>query len=82
MTRVFSKLKTELKSCIINPGFHFMYNKASTELKIAMATMYINYLLFSPSNHRENNADISIQAFKNYFIAVLFKLDKYFHVLL
>ena len=45
-----------------------------------MATMSIKYQLVPPNNHRANNAEISIQKFKNHFIEGLCSLDKYFHL--
>ena len=76
----FTELIKELKICRINPGFHFMEDKLSIALKIAMETMDINYLLFPPSNHRENNLERAIQAFKNHFIAGLCSVDKDFQL--
>ena len=38
--------------------------------------MYIKYQLPPPSNHRDNNAEISIQKSKNHFIAILYIVDK------
>ena len=42
MIWAFTKLTKYLKSRRIIPGLHFMYNKESTALKIAMITMDIN----------------------------------------
>ena len=57
-----------------------MANESSTALKMAMTTMYVKYQLVLPSYNKSNNAEISIQTFKNYFIAVLCSVDKYFHL--
>ena len=54
--RYFTELTTYLKIRRINPVLHFMDNKASSALKMAMTTVDINYKLFNPSNHRANNA--------------------------
>ena len=56
MIRDFTELNTYLKRCGINQVLHFMDNKESTALKMAMKTMDINYQLVSPSYHRANNA--------------------------
>ena len=80
MIRAFTSFTTDLRSRGINPRLHFMDNEASTELKMAMTTIYINYQLFNTSNHRENNSERAIQTFKNHFIAVLCILDKYSHL--
>ena len=45
-----------------------------------MTTMDIKYQLVPPSDHRENNAEKSIQTFKNHFISGLCSVDKYFHL--
>ena len=42
MIRYFSELTTDLKSCKINPGLHFMDNEAPTALKMTMTIMDIN----------------------------------------
>ena len=76
----FIEFTTDFKSCRINPGIHFMDNEASTDFKMATITMDIKYQLVTPSNHRSNNAKISIQKLKNYFITVLCSVDKYFHL--
>ena len=80
MIQDFTEFTTYLKSRRLNLGSHFMENEASTALKIAMITMYIKYQLFPPSNHREKNAERSIQTFKKIFIAVLCSVDKKFHL--
>ena len=56
MVRSFTELNEFLKNLRINPGFHFMNNEASTDLKMAMSTMDIKYQLVLPSNHTANNA--------------------------
>ena len=53
MIQDFKKSNTDLKSCGINPVLHFMDNKESTALKMAMPTMDINYQLSPPINHKE-----------------------------
>ena len=80
MIRDFVSLTEDLKSRGINPGFHFMDNKASTALNLTMSTMNTKYQLVPPSNHRENNAERSIQTFKNHFIVGLCSIDKDFHI--
>ena len=55
--RAFAKFTTDFKSRRIDPVFHFIDNKSSTELKIVMTTMDVNYQLVYPSNHRANNTD-------------------------
>ena len=80
MIRYLTSLNEDLKSRGINPGLHFMDNEASTDLNITMTTMSINYQLVSPSNYRANNAERSIQEFKNHFIAGLCSENKYFHI--
>ena len=45
-----------------------------------MKTMEIKYQLVPPGNHRENNAERAILTFKNHFIAVLYSIDKDFHL--
>ena len=80
MIRDLTELATDLKICGINPGFHFMGSEASTALKTEIKTMDIKYQLVPPSNHREKNAEISIQTFKNHFIARLCSIDKYFQL--
>ena len=57
MIRAFTSLTKDLKSRGINPGFHFMDNKASTVFKIVIITMDITYQLVPPSNHRANSAE-------------------------
>ena len=69
-----------LKSQGIHPGFHFMDNKASTALNLAMTTINIKYQLVPTSNHRGNNAEREIQTFKNHCIAILCSVEKYFHL--
>ena len=66
MMHAFTKLTTYLKTRGINPGFHFMDNESSEALKMAMATMDINYQLVPPSQHRANNAERAIHTFKNH----------------
>ena len=39
----FTELTTDLKIFRINPGLHFMNNKASTAFKISIKTMDIKY---------------------------------------
>ena len=56
MIQAFTELTEYLKSCVINPGFHFMYNEASTAFKMTMTNMNINYQLVNPSNHIESNS--------------------------
>ena len=80
MIQDFTEFSTYLKSRRLNLGSHFMENEASTALKIAMITMYIKYQLFPPSNHREKNAERSIQTLKKIFKAVLCSVDKKFHL--
>ena len=80
MIRAFTSFTEDLKSRGINPGFHFMYNKASNALNLIMTTMNIKYQLVPPRNHRANNAERAIQKFKNHFIVGLCIVDKYFHI--
>ena len=65
MIRAFTEFTTDLKICGINPGLHFMYNKAPTALEIEMTNMDIKYQLVPPISHRANNSDRAIQMFKN-----------------
>ena len=60
MIRAFQELTEDLKICGINPGFNFMDNYLSRGFKTTMITMYINYQLVPPSNHRENNTERAI----------------------
>ena len=60
MIRDFTELNTDLKRCGINQVLHFMDNKESTELKMVMTTMDINYQLAPPSNHKEKTAEREI----------------------
>ena len=80
MIRAFTELTEDLKILGINPGFHFMENEAYTDLNMTMTSKNIKYQLFPTSNHRANNAEREIQAFKNHFIAVLCSVDKCFHI--
>ena len=73
-------MTTDFKIRGINTRFHFMGNEASTALKMEMKTMYIKYQSPPPSNHRANNAERSIQTFKNYFIAGLLSVYKNFQL--
>ena len=57
-----------------------MDNKASNILKMAMITMDIKYQLVTPSNHRSNNAEMSIQTFKKNFISGICSVDKDFNL--
>ena len=41
MIQTFTEITEDLRSHEINPGLHFMYNEASTALKITMTTMDI-----------------------------------------
>ena len=45
-----------------------------------MTSMNIKYQLVNPSIHRANNAERSIQTFKNYFIDVMCSIDKDFNL--
>ena len=47
---------------------------------MVITTMDIKYQLVPPSNHSSNNADRSIQRFKNNYIAVIYRVDKYFNL--
>ena len=76
----FTSLTEDLKIRGIHPGFHFTDNEASTALKLNMRTMNIKYQLVPPSNHRAKIAKRVIQTFKNHFLAVLFYVDKDFHL--
>ena len=67
--RAFTSLTEDLRSQGTNPCFHFMDNEASTTLKLTMNNMNIKYQLVPTSNHISKNAEISIQTFKNHFIA-------------
>ena len=78
--RAFTSLTEDLKIQGINPGFHFMYNKSSTTLKMTMNSMNIKYQLVPPSNHRANNTERYIQTFKKPFITVMCRVDKDFHI--
>ena len=57
-----------------------MDNEAYTALKITMTSMNIKYQSVPSSNHRENNAERSIQIFKNHFVLGLCSVDKDFHL--
>ena len=70
MIRAFTALTEDLKSHGINPGFYFVENETSTDLKMTMTSINIKYQLVPPGNHRENNAERVIQTFKNHFILV------------
>ena len=74
--RAFTELTEDLNIRGIKPGFHFMDNDASAILKITMTTVDIKYKLVPPSNHIANNAERSIQTFRNHFIAGLCSIDK------
>ena len=78
--RDFTEFITDLKIRVINPGLYIMDNEASTDLKIAMITVDIEYQLVPPGNHRANNSERVIQTFKNHFIAGLYIVDKYSHL--
>ena len=78
MIRAFTSIPEDLKSLVINPGFHFMDKKASTALEMTMSTMNIKYQLVPPNNHRANNEERAIKTFKNHFISGLFSADKKF----
>ena len=80
MIQYYTEFTTDLKIRKINLGFHFMDNEASTALKMAMKIMNMKYQLLPPSYHRANNAERATQNFKNYFIAGLCRVDKYFHL--
>ena len=56
MIRSFTSLTKDLEIQIIQKGFHFIYNKASTALNLTMATMDIKYELVPPSNHISKNS--------------------------
>ena len=73
-------MTTDLKICVINPGFHNKYNEALTSVNMAMTTMDINYLLVTPNSHSTNNVERAIQTFKNHFIEVLFSVDENVHL--
>ena len=76
MIRDFTSLTEDLKIHGINPGFHFMDNEVYTAFKMTMNPMNIKYQLVPPSNHKEKNAERSIQTFKNHFISGLCSLSK------
>ena len=57
-----------------------MDNEASTTLDLTMTFMNIKYQLFTPINHRSNNADRAIKKFKKHFIAGLCSVDKEFNL--
>ena len=78
--RAFTSLTEDLKIQKTNPGFHFIDNESSTVLNMIMTSMNIKYQLVPPSNHITNNAEREIQIFKNHFIALLYSVDKYFHL--
>ena len=80
MIRAFTDLTEDLKRRGIYPGFHFMDNEAYTALKTKMTSMNIKYQLEPQRNNRANNAERSIQTFKNHFIAGLCSVEKYFHL--
>ena len=80
MIRTFTEFTTDFKSCGINPGLYFMDNKALTVFKMAIPIMEIKYQLDPPSNHRAENTERYIQTFKNHFIAVIYSVDKDFHL--
>ena len=80
MIRAFTPLTEYLRIRGIHPGFHFMENESSTALNMTMTTMNIKCQLVPPSNHIANNAEISIQTFKNHFIEVLCIVDNDFHL--
>ena len=56
MIRAFTELTEYFKGHVINPGFHFIDNEASTAFKMTMTNMNIKYQLVNPSNHIENNS--------------------------
>ena len=56
MIRDFTSLTEDLKILGMHPGFHFIDNEASINLKMTMNSMNIKYQLVPPSNHRSNNA--------------------------
>ena len=78
--RDFMSLTEEFKNQGIDSGFHFMDNEASTTLKQTMTNMNIKYQLVPPSNHRANNLERVIQTFRNHFISVMCRVDKYFQL--
>ena len=80
MIRDYKQLTGNLKSLGINPGFHFIDNKASTALNMTMTTVNIKYQVGPPSNHIANNAEREIQIFKNHFIVGMCSVDKYLHL--
>ena len=73
--RYFVELTAYFERRGINPGFHIMDNKASTEFKNSRTTIDIKYQLVTPSNHRAKNTDRSINIFKNHFLAGLLNVD-------
>ena len=76
----FHIIDIRLKICDINPGFHFMDNASSSALNISIKTLDINYQLVPSNNHRSNNAERSIQMFKNHFIVRLCSVDENLHL--
>ena len=78
MIQSFTYSTEDLKRRGLNPGFHFMDNKASAVLKMKMTSMNIKYQLVAPSNHRSNNLERSIQTFKNHLILGLCSIECFF----
>ena len=76
----FTELTKDLKTRGLNPIFHVMDNEASTEIKKIINTIYIKYQLFTPGNHRSNNAERFIQTLKKHFIAGFYSVDTDFHL--
>ena len=70
MVRAFAEVPEDLKIRRIKPGLNCMDNEGSTAFKMTMTTIYITYQLVTPTNHRANNAQRVIQAFKKHFTQV------------
>ena len=80
MIGTFTEITEDFKSRIINPGLHFMYNEAPIDSKIIIITIIIKYQLFLPSKHRSKHSETAIHTIKTHFMAVLYRVDKDFHL--
>ena len=63
-----------------NPWCHVRDNKTSTTLQNKMKKMEVEYQFFPIGHHRFENIEISIQRYKNHFIARLCSLGLKFHI--
>jgi hypothetical protein len=78
--RAYSKIYDELTSKGLIPKFQTMDNEASTALKHFLHSKDIQFQLFPPYVHRQNDAERAIQTFKNHAVATLCSIDTYFHI--